>query len=36
MYDILDLGLIEYETAWKLQDQYAAEIAQGSRPPTEM
>lgn len=29
-----DLGLIEYETAWKLQDQYAAEIATGSRPPT--
>jgi lipoate-protein ligase B len=29
-----DLGLIEYETAWKLQDQYAAEIADGSRPPT--
>ncbi len=34
MYEILDLGLIEYEKAWKLQDQYAAEIAQGSRPPT--
>jgi lipoyl(octanoyl) transferase len=33
-YEILDLGLIEYETAWKLQDQYAAEIANGSRPPT--
>jgi lipoate-protein ligase B len=29
-----DLGLIEYETAWKLQDQYAAEIAKGKRPPT--
>lgn len=29
-----DLGSIEYETAWKLQDQYAAEIANGSRPPT--
>ena len=29
-----DLGLIEYETAWKLQDQYAAEIAEGKRPPT--
>lgn len=29
-----DLGLIEYETAWKLQDQYATEIATGSRPPT--
>jgi lipoyl(octanoyl) transferase len=34
LYEILDLGLIEYETAWKLQDEYAAEIAQGSRPPT--
>jgi lipoyl(octanoyl) transferase len=34
MYEILDLGLIEYEEAWKLQDQYAAEIAEGNRPPT--
>lgn len=29
-----DLGLIEYETAWRLQDQYAAEIADGKRAPT--
>ncbi len=29
-----DLGLIEYESAWKLQDRYAAEIAEGKRPPT--
>jgi lipoyl(octanoyl) transferase len=29
-----DLGLIEYEKAWKLQDEYAAEIAAGTRPPT--
>jgi len=29
-----DLGLIEYERAWKLQDEYAAEIAEGKRPPT--
>jgi len=29
-----DLGLIDYETAWKLQDEYAAEIATGKRPPT--
>ena len=29
-----DLGLIDYETAWKLQDNYAAEIAAGTRPPT--
>jgi lipoate-protein ligase B len=32
--DIIDLGLIDYETAWKLQDEYAAEIAEGKRPPT--
>lgn len=35
-FQILDLGLVEYETAWKLQDQYAAEIAEGKRPPTLM
>jgi len=29
-----DLGLIEYEKAWKLQNKYAAEIAEGKRPPT--
>jgi lipoyl(octanoyl) transferase len=28
------LGLVEYETAWRLQDQYAAEIAAGVRLPT--
>ena len=32
--EVLDLGLIEYETAWKLQDQYAMEIAEGKRAPT--
>ncbi len=32
--DVIDPGLIEYETAWKLQDEYAAEIAEGKRPPT--
>jgi len=32
--EILDLGLLEYEAAWKLQDEYALEIAQGKRPPT--
>ena len=32
--EVLDLGLIEYETAWKLQDKYAAEISEGKRPPT--
>src|SRR5215217_2579871 len=31
--DVLDLGLIEYEVAWKLQDEYAREIAQGKRSP---
>ena len=34
VYEVLDLGLIEYEQAWKLQDQYASEIAEGKRPPT--
>lgn len=29
-----DLGLIEYESAWKLQEEYAAEIAEGKRLPT--
>lgn len=33
-FNVQDLGLIEYETAWKLQDQYAAEIAEGKRSPT--
>ncbi len=32
--EVVDLGLIEYEAAWKLQDQYAAEIAEGKRAPT--
>jgi lipoate-protein ligase B len=32
--DILNLGLIDYERAWKLQDEYAAQIAAGTRPPT--
>lgn len=30
----LDLGLIPYEDAWKLQDQFAAQITRGERPPT--
>ena len=33
-FDIFDLGVIDYETAWKLQDQYAAQIAEGTRLPT--
>lgn len=32
--DVIDLGLMEYETAWKLQDEYAREIAEGKRAPT--
>jgi lipoyl(octanoyl) transferase len=28
------LGLVEYENAWRLQDQMAVEIAAGKRPPT--
>ena len=32
--DALDLGLIEYARAWKLQDEYAAEVADGKRAPT--
>jgi lipoate-protein ligase B len=31
---VIDLGLIEYEQAWKLQDEYASEIAEGSRLST--
>jgi lipoate-protein ligase B len=34
--DVIDLGLIEYAAAWKLQEQYAAEIAAGTRSPTLM
>jgi lipoate-protein ligase B len=32
--DVCDLGLIEYEAAWKLQEAYAQEIAAGQRRPT--
>jgi lipoyl(octanoyl) transferase len=32
--NVIDLGLIEYETAWNLQNEYAAEIAEGTRQPT--
>ena len=32
--EVLDLGLMEYERAWKLQDEYAREIAERKRPPT--
>jgi lipoate-protein ligase B len=33
MLQVVDLGLIDYAPAWKLQDEYAAEIAAGTRPP---
>ena len=32
--DVLDLGLLEYGAALRLQDSYAAEISQGARLPT--
>lgn len=32
--EIQDLGLIDYKTAWDLQNECAAEIAEGKRPPT--
>ncbi|MEW5827402.1 MAG: lipoyl(octanoyl) transferase [Chloroflexota bacterium] len=32
--EVTDLGLMDYESAWKLQGEYAAEIAAGTRPPT--
>jgi lipoate-protein ligase B len=31
---IHDLGLMEYQAAWDLQNQFAAEIARGERAPT--
>jgi lipoyl(octanoyl) transferase len=33
-FEIINLGLIDYDSAWKLQDQYANEIAEGKRKPT--
>ncbi|MFN3490910.1 MAG: lipoyl(octanoyl) transferase LipB [Anaerolineales bacterium] len=32
--EIKDLGLIDYDSAWKMQDEYATEIAEGKRKPT--
>ena len=32
--EVLDLGTVEYEHAWKMQDEYARAIAAGIRPPT--
>src|SRR5829696_7368428 len=34
MMDVIDLRVMEYEQAWKLQDEYAREIAEGKRSPT--
>ncbi len=31
--EVIDLGRMDYESAWKLQDEYAAEIAAETRPP---
>lgn len=31
--EVHDLGLIEYERAWHMQDEFAAEVAAGTRPP---
>src|SRR5512138_4041370 len=32
--EVIDLGMMEYELAWKLQDEYAREIAEGKCLPT--
>src|SRR5829696_483689 len=32
--DVVDLGLMDYQQAWKLQDEYAREIAEEKRAPT--
>jgi lipoate-protein ligase B len=32
--EVQDLGLMEYERAWKRQEEYAREIAEGKRLPT--
>ncbi len=33
-WDVLDLGLMEYEAAWQIQESFAREIAAGERRPT--
>src|SRR5512147_2410720 len=33
-FEVLGLGLIEYESAWKLQEDFAHKIAEGKRLPT--
>jgi lipoate-protein ligase B len=32
--DVLDLGLIDYDEAWRLQETYASQISRGERSPT--
>lgn len=32
--ELLDLGLMDYDSAWSLQDALSIEIAHGNRPPT--
>lgn len=32
--ELHDLGLIDYERAWQLQEEYAGQVASGQRPPT--
>jgi len=32
--EVLDLGVLEYDIAWKMQEAYARQIADGDRPPT--
>jgi lipoyl(octanoyl) transferase len=34
LYNLHDLGLMDYQPAWDLQNRLAAEIARGERPPT--
>jgi lipoate-protein ligase B len=33
-FEVIDLGIMEYEQAWKLQEEYARQIADAKRPPT--
>lgn len=32
--EVIHLGLVEYQVAWDLQNQFAGQIASGERPPT--
>ena len=32
--EVLDLGFVDYERAWRIQDEYSTEIAEGKRLPT--